>query len=249
MREFVKRSRKRDGSARSYIYEASMILEGRGKKETVNYEEVLEKFMEYMGSNITYNKDIYSEFKYYCEQHEIEVMSKGDFETLMKDSKEVVHENSVEIVHENSEEVIHECNDEIVHENSKEVIHENSDEIVHENSKEVIHENSDEIVHENSKEVVHENSEEVVHENSDEIVHDVVREEAIATKNVIKDFIELNKEEFKEGYEVKRCEEDFLAYLKKKRLKPMAQNKFQSMFEKKRLSYGGVRSTYYFVKK
>ncbi|KAI5495807.1 hypothetical protein TVAGG3_0791320 [Trichomonas vaginalis G3] len=193
MREFVKRSRKRDGSARSYIYEASMILEGRGKKETVNYEEVLEKFMEYMGSNITYNKDIYSEFKYYCEQHEIEVMSKGDFETLMKDSKEVVHENSVEIVHENSEEVIHECND--------------------------------------------------------EIVHDVVREEAIATKNDIKDFIELNKEEFKEGYEVKRCEEDFLAYLKKKRLKPMAQNKFQSMFEKKRLSYGGVRSTYYFVKK
>ncbi|KAI5520863.1 hypothetical protein TVAGG3_0556170 [Trichomonas vaginalis G3] len=123
MREFVKRSRKRDGSARSYIYEASMILEGRGKKETVNYEEVLEKFMEYMGSNITYNKDIYSEFKYYCEQHEIEVMSKGDFETLMKDSKEVVHENSVEIVHENSEEVIHECNNEIVHENSEEVIH------------------------------------------------------------------------------------------------------------------------------
>ncbi|KAI5533634.1 phage fiber proteins family [Trichomonas vaginalis G3] len=225
MREFVKRSRKRDGSARSYIYEASMILEGRGKKETVNYEEVLEKFMEYMGSNITYNKDIYSEFKYYCEQHEIEVMSKGDFETLMKDSKEVVHENS----------------DEIVHENSEEVIHENSDEIVHENSEEVIHENSDEIVHENS--------EEVIHENSDEIVHDVVREEAIATKNEIKDFIELNKEEFKEGYEVKRCEEDFLAYLKKKRLKPMAQNKFQSMFEKKRLSYGGVRSTYYFVKK
>ena len=100
MREFVKRSRKRDGSARSYIYEASMILEGRGKKETVNYEEVLEKFMEYMGSNITYNKDIYSEFKYYCEQHEIEVMSKGDFETLMKDSEEVIHENSVEIVHE-----------------------------------------------------------------------------------------------------------------------------------------------------
>ncbi|KAI5546473.1 phage fiber proteins family [Trichomonas vaginalis G3] len=181
--------------------------------------------MEYMGSNITYNKDIYSEFKYYCEQHEIEVMSKGDFETLMKDSEEVVHENS----------------DEIVHENSEEVIHENSDEIVHENSEEVIHENSDEIVHENS--------EEVIHENSDEIVHDVVREEAIATKNEIKDFIELNKEEFKEGYEVKRCEEDFLAYLKKKRLKPMAQNKFQSMFEKKRLSYGGVRSTYYFVKK
>ncbi|KAI5528996.1 hypothetical protein TVAGG3_0316700 [Trichomonas vaginalis G3] len=165
--------------------------------------------MEYMGSNITYNKDIYSEFKYYCEQHEIEVMSKGDFETLMKDSEEVIHENSDEIVHENSEEVIHE----------------------------------------NSDEIVHENSEEVVHENSDEIVHDVVREEAIATKNEIKDFIELNKEEFKEGYEVKRCEEDFLAYLKKKRLKPMAQNKFQSMFEKKRLSYGGVRSTYYFVKK
>ncbi|KAI5512512.1 hypothetical protein TVAGG3_0750500 [Trichomonas vaginalis G3] len=173
--------------------------------------------MEYMGSNITYNKDIYSEFKYYCEQHEIEVMSKGDFETLMKDSKEVVHE----------------CNDEIVHENSKEVVHENNDEIVHENSEEVIHENS----------------EEVIHECNDEIVHDVVREEAIATKNEIKDFIELNKEEFKEGYEVKRCEEDFLAYLKKKRLKPMAQNKFQSMFEKKRLSYGGVRSTYYFVKK
>ncbi|KAI5553359.1 phage fiber proteins family [Trichomonas vaginalis G3] len=189
--------------------------------------------MEYMGSNITYNKDIYSEFKYYCEQHEIEVMSKGDFETLMKDSKEVVHENSVEIVHENSEEVIHE----------------NSDEIVHENSVEIVHENSEEVIHENSDEIVHENSEEVIHECNDEIVHDVVREEAIATKNEIKDFIELNKEEFKEGYEVKRCEEDFLAYLKKKRLKPMAQNKFQSMFEKKRLSYGGVRSTYYFVKK
>ncbi|KAI5547472.1 hypothetical protein TVAGG3_0154410 [Trichomonas vaginalis G3] len=99
--------------------------------------------MEYMGSNITYNKDIYSEFKYYCEQHEIEVMSKGDFETLMKDSKEVIHENSVEIVHENSEEVVHEC--------------------------------------------------------SDEIVHDVVREEAIATKNVIKDFIELTRRSLKKA--------------------------------------------------
>ncbi|KAI5528334.1 hypothetical protein TVAGG3_0307160 [Trichomonas vaginalis G3] len=92
------------------------------------------------------------------------------------------------------------------------------------------------IIHENNNEIVHENSEEVVHENNDEIVHDVVHEEAIATKNEIKDFIELNKEEFKEGYEVKRCEEDFLAYLKKKRLKPMAQNKFQSMFERKRLT-------------
>ncbi|KAI5512226.1 hypothetical protein TVAGG3_0746770 [Trichomonas vaginalis G3] len=60
---------------------------------------------------------------------------------------------------------------------------------------------SKEVVHENSVEIVHENSEEVIHECNDEIVHDVVREEAIATKNDIKNFIELNKEEFKEGYE------------------------------------------------